>query len=313
MPHGSGGTTLNVTTPDTTVTGTVAGETINALAAYDTIIGGPGYEYLKALAANDTLEGHAGSDTFTGDVGGATMLIALPDLSASLAGVEVDLSNGNLYTGLAITGNANLLSETWTHQHEYSSTISNINDVTVNTSGLAVLIGNDNIDILISAGTGPSYLQGSGTLIGGSGYNVFVPGNGTNTLTGGSGGNYYYQAWGIDNKLNHSVHNDIITNFNTSTDVLAFQLYTKGSEAPTSWNLVSVNGVPSLEATLGDGMSTLTLIGVTDPSLIHMENFNPSTGVTTQLPDVGLANATEASAGVGLVGVSDVHLMHNTA
>jgi hypothetical protein len=315
MSHGSGGTTYNVTTPNTTFTGTVNGETINALAANDTIIGGPGYEYLVAQSAGDTLEGAVGSVSFTAARGSSnTTIEPLPGLTATVPGIGVELASGSneslTFSGLAITGND--IAATFTHQYSYTNTISSgINNVAVKNPGDIFISANSNADILTAVGPGTHYLQGSNndTLVSsGSGYGIFVPIAGDNTLTGGSGGNYYYQIWGFNTKLTQTVHNDTITNFNTSTDVLAFELYTKGSEAPTSWNLISVNGVPSLEATLGDGMSTLTLLGVTDPSLIHMENFNPSTGVTTQLPDVPLAGATEA-ASVSLVGVSGLHAM----
>lgn len=299
--------TVNVTANDVTYTGLVAGETIVARGSNDTIIAGPAHETLNAVGVNDTLEGAVGSATFAGD--STTTLIALPDPNATVQGVAIGLGNdatpNSMWSGVTFNGPLDLLSfPTSSTQHLYTGDLSGINKVIIDSGGDNALLGNNNGDVLEALGNGENFIQGgegNDTLMGGSGQNFFFGEGGNNTLIGGSGTNIYFEDWGSIIRSGHntidSFHNDVITNFDVATDSLQFSLNqtTGQNEAPTSWNLVTVGGVESLEAVLGDGTSTLTLIGVTDPSLIHMFNWTPSSG-PIPIPDVLLASHTLASA-----------------
>lgn len=311
------GPTLNVTTADVTVTGTVNLETINALAAYDTIIAGPGYEYLNAGSSNDTLEGAIGSTTFKGLSGSTnSTLIALSDPNATLPGVSVNLGSGETDAGTYITGNFPYTFNFYS-QYQFPGTAVGIDNVTITNNGTNVVHGNGAVSTVIINGNGENYVFSASTIvINGSGTDVLSDITGTNTLTGGSGQNYYYEGLGhAATKFGKAVFsNNTITDFHTASDTLEFGMNsTGGNAAPTSWTLITVNGVQSLHAILGDGLSTLTLIGVTDPSQIHMVGINQATGVVVQLPDVPLAatvHADSVNASVALLGVSDMHLAH---
>jgi Ca2+-binding RTX toxin-like protein len=302
------GPTLNVTTADTTVTGTVNLETINALAASDTIIAGPGYEYLNAGSSSDTLVGAIGSATFTGLSGSTnSTLVALSDPNAALPGVEVKLISGETDAGTSFSGNFPY-SFNVNNQYQFSGTAVGIENVTITNNGDNEAYGNGPGSTVIVNGNGENYLANASTIIAtGSGMDYFTDNTGTNTLTGGSGQNYFYEALGhAASKFTKAAEsNNTITNFHTASDTLEFQMTsTGGNAAPTSWTLIMVNGVQSLHAVLGDGLSTLTLVGVTDPSAIHMVGVNQATGAVVQLADVPLA------ASVTLLGVSDMHPGH---
>ena len=307
---------LNVTTADTTVTGTVNLETINALAANDTLIAGLGYEYLNAGGANDTLEGAIGSATFTGLAGSSnSTLIALPGLTATVPGVEVHLGLGLTRTGVTVSG-TDFSGLSLTYQQQFANTAVNIQNVTINDNGDNAVWGvKGSIIVVNSNGTNEIHGAGGGDFltVNGSGHDFLSGGPGDNTFTGGSGQNWYLFGDGqaATKSAPSSYYHDTITNFSVANDTLEFEISQKGvNEAPTSWTLITVNGVPSLHAVLGDGVSTLTLVGVTDPSHIHMENLNDANGATTQIPDVPIAGAAQTAGSVSLLGVSDLHVTH---
>ncbi|HEY2482492.1 MAG TPA: hypothetical protein VGI30_09900 [Caulobacteraceae bacterium] len=314
MSKPQSGPTINVDTADTTVTGTVALETINALAASDTLIAGPGYEYLNAGSSNDTLEGAIGSVTFKGLSGSTnSTLIALSDPGATLSGVVINLLSGETDAGTWFTGNFPY-SFNYYSQHQFPGTAVGIENVTITNDGENVVYGNGQGSTIIVNGNGDNYLaNASMEIVNGSGIDYYTDNSGTNTLTGGSGQNYYYESLGFAaTKFKAAVYsNNTITNFHTGSDTLEFQIFGSSNAAPTSWTLITVNGVPSLHAVLGYGLlSSLTLVGVTDPSLIHMVGIT-ETGTVVQLADVGLAS--HAETGVTLLGVSDAHPAHTFA
>ena len=232
MSHGSGGTTLNVTTANTTVTGTVNLETINALAANDTLIAGPGYEYLNAGGANDTLEGAIGSATFTGLSGSSnTTLIALPSLTATVAGVEVDLGiSGLTSSGVTVTG-TDFVHLAMTHQVNYLNSTSNIKNVVVDDNGDNVVWGVAGSTIVVNGdGTNEIWgrIGGSTIIVNGTGNSFIELNGGVNTATGSSGQNDYLfnvgpPATKHDAGTPATYFSDTITNFNVANDKLEFQ------------------------------------------------------------------------------------------
>jgi Ca2+-binding RTX toxin-like protein len=295
------GPVLNVTTANTTVTGTVNLETINALANGDTLIAGPGYEYLNAGAVGDALEGAIGSVTFAGLSGASnTTLIALPSLTATVPGVEVHLGLGMTRAGVTVSG-TDFASLSMTYQQQFAKTAVNINNVIINDNGDNVVWGAKGATIVVN-GNGVNEIFGAGggdtITVNGSGRNYLDGGIGSNTLTGGSGQNWYLFGDGLPatKSAPSSYYHETITNFSIANDTLEFEISQRGvNEAPKSWSLTTVNGVASLTAVLGDGFSTVTLVGVTDPSHIHMENLNDANGATTQIPDVPIAGAAQMS------------------
>ncbi len=311
------GLVLNVTASNVTVTGTANLETINALGANDTIIAGPGYEYLNAVGANDTLEGAIGSATFTGLAGSSnSTLIALPGLTATVPGVEVGLGapSGVTLAGVTVAG-TDFSNLSMTYQQRFLNNDLGISNVTIDDNGDNVVWGAPGGSTIVvnSNGTNEIFARSGGSVItvNGNGHDFMRAGGGNNTFSGGSGENFYLFGVGTAAlpATKHSpatpatYFSDTITNFNVTNDTLEFEKNIAGvSAAPTSWTLITVNGVQSLHAVLGDGVSTLTLIGVTDPSLIHMEGLNDATATTVQLPDVpivGAAQFASAMAGMG--------------
>jgi Ca2+-binding RTX toxin-like protein len=314
------GLVLNVTTANTTVTGTANHETINALGANDTLIAGPGYEYLNAGGANDTLEGAIGSATFTALAGSSnSTLIALPGLTATVPGVEVHLGPSTIAfarTGVTVSG-TDFSNLSFTYQQQFLHTAVNINNVTIDDNGDNVVwgtLGGSTI-VVNSNGTNEIFgVRGNNVItVNGNGHNFLSSGAGNTTFTGGTGQNSYLFGDGqaATKSTPSSYFHDTITNFSIANDTLVFQTTQAGViDAPTSWTLITVNGVSSLHAVLSDGVSTLTLVGVTDPSHIHMENLNDANVTITQLPDVGFAGAAQTAGSVSLLGVSDLHQAH---
>lgn len=196
-----------------------------------------------------------------------------------------------------------------TYQQQFTNSAVNIQNVTIDDNGDNVVWGAQGSTIIVNSnGTNEIFGRGGGDTItvNGSGKNYLAGGIGSNTLTGGSGQDWYLFGDGLPatRSAPSSYYHDTITNFSIANDTLEFEISQRGvNEAPTSWSLTTVNGVVSLTAVLGDGVSTVTLLGVTDPSHIHMENLNDANGATTQIPDVPTAGS-HAATGAG------AHLRH---
>ena len=141
-------------------------EIVTGSTLADTLVGSDGDDTLIGGGGDDTLIGGSGDDVFVVDGGedvidGGAGRDAL-DFSASVAGVQVDLSTGTLVDG-----------------EGFGDQFSSI-EVVTGSDAADTLVGSDGADTLIGGG-------GDDTLIGGGGDDVFVVDGGEDVIDGGAG------------------------------------------------------------------------------------------------------------------------------
>ena len=133
------------------------GFVLEGASGADTLIGGSGDDTLIGGSGDDVFVVDGGEDVIDGGAGRDAL-----DFSASVAGVQVDLSTGTLVDGEGF-------------EDQFSSI-----EIVTGSDAVDTLVGSDGDDTLIGGG-------GDDTLIGGGGDDVFVVDGGEDVIDGGAG------------------------------------------------------------------------------------------------------------------------------
>jgi Ca2+-binding RTX toxin-like protein len=243
---------------------------------------------------------------------------APPQTTLDLSNYPIGPGQDGVFVALA-TGNGKLGESSFTTHESIgtSPTGAGVDEPTSNDGAAAVsgtiptsvnhVIGTAGNDFIVAGLLGPDTLDGgpgndvlegrpgmNDTLIGGTGNDVLLAFWGNNTLTGGvAGATSASTPTGNDvfafapPPAGVPVSHDVVTDYNVDDSLTFYTTASGASQAPTSWQPVTVNGVASLEGVAYGGAVVVTLLGVTDPSTVHVVNWNPASG-----PEFGLALAT---------------------
>jgi hypothetical protein len=205
--------TINVSGPDNlTLTGSHEIGTLNAAglagvltmtakAASDNITGGAGADVISSTDINLVLDGGAGNDTLSFDT-----TVDVSDNTFTISNIEIiQIDSGNDGTetltvlGSDISGLASLsikggTTNDDTFEVESDSNVTNLSNVTVDTTSAAVLIdiaGTAALTNTITGTNGNDTLSGAGTgaitISSGAGADTIVTGSGNDTVTAGGG------------------------------------------------------------------------------------------------------------------------------
>jgi len=282
-----------------------AGVIVKGDAGNDMITGGSGADELDGGRDNDTLIGGAGLDRLIGGDGDDILIdldqllvdpdetdlvnpnadrgaifdggrgIDTIDLSGYGTSVAVDLLNGafnpDLVSGTDVDGNPYWIidADQW-----LSGRITNVenliggsgNDFLRGTFGDNEIHGGDGNDQLI--GVDRSSTTGSNDrLYGDAGQDVLLGGSGNDTLSGGVDGDVFLFGDTPDSIEGF----DIILDYEPTLDSLVFQF---GESGPSSWAAIDTNSDSIPDALLGTydgGLSSITVMGITDPTQLTIE------------------------------------------
>lgn len=272
-----------------------AGFILKADAGNDTVVGGPGPDEIDGGAGNDRITGGDGLDKLFGGAGNDQLIdndqlvvdsdpndgidpnanrgaifdggrgIDTIDFSGSPVAVGIDLS-GVAFLGIAVQV------VNGTHQVHWESSISGRITGVENLVGSEFndfLVGNQ-YDNVIRGGAGDDIIWGGGMsasndqLLGEIGNDLLYGGVGDDFLTGGAGNDVFAFDGTVANGR------DVIFDYTPGEDVVRFDYM---SQSPT-WSQTSYDGIDSLLGTYQDGSSSITLVGITDASLVTMQFSN---------------------------------------
>ena len=237
----------------TTVTGSQAGGTLTDLATKNygqTILGGSSAGVLDngvGLASNLIYSGKLGNQSIVGGSG----------LNVVYAGVGNDTivgGGGNATVGLHhSTTQVDVLSNTGSNSLVFNSNASTI----IAAGGNSTVVASNNNGVVIATD------KGNNLVMGGSGSDTIFASGGRDTLAGGAGNDMF-----IFNAVGHYT----LTDFNPSTDLLAFNLpnvTNVGGLTPWITSTANVNG----NAVLSFGTeASITVVGISVDQLLSLLN-----------------------------------------
>jgi serralysin len=207
--------------------------------ANNILFGGAGIDQIKGGLGDDTLDGGTGADDLIGGLGNDTYVIDnIGDTIIEDSGDSSDTVKYNIATAVAQTLTAG------------SGLFTNIENITVQGTGLYSLVGDTNNNILIGNAASNIIDSGNGndTLVGSAGNDKLIGGLGDDSLDGGLGNDNMEGGDGNDTYLVNSLLDKVSELEDEGTDTI---------QSTVSYNLMDTDGA----GINGGNIENLTLIG----------------------------------------------------